>query len=434
MVAIVGRPNVGKSTLFNRLLKRRQAIEDDQPGVTRDRISADLEWNGYSFTLVDTGGLLTREQEGIEGLVSLAAEEAIRQADKVVFVVDGRVEPTDFDVTVARRIQKTRVPVILAVTKIDNPEREPDAASYYSLGLGDPMAVSGSSGLNTGDLLDNIVDGLPKHVVDDSEEEEVRLAVIGRPNVGKSSLVNRLIGQERQIVSDVPGTTRDAIDHSMRYKNRVLCLVDTAGLRRKSELRSAEAVDYYTALRTIRAINRSDVAAVLLDAPDGLTQWDRRLLDDVRNKGKGLIIVVNKWDLIAKDNSTLPAFERELRRQLPDLAFAPVLFSSALTGQRTRKLLDMTLEVFDSRRSRISTAKLNQFIERVIAEKPPPAVKGRWLKIKYASQVAASPPLFACFLNDPVLMPEAYRRFLERRIREEYGFVGVPLRVVFRKK
>lgn len=434
IVAIVGRPNVGKSTLFNRLLRRRVAIEDDTPGVTRDRIAAPLEWNGRRFTLIDTGGLMTRAQEEMDALVSAAAEEAARQADVLVFVVDGKVGPADQDSEIAHRLLRLGTPVLLAVTKMDNVERMPEAAEYWSLGLGEPLPVSGLSGLNSGDLLDRVVDLLPPAAGEEAEAEgEIRLAVIGRPNVGKSSLVNRLIGEERQIVSERPGTTRDAVDHTLHYMGRTIRLIDTAGLRRKQDVRR-DALEYYTMLRTIRAIDRCDTAAVLLDAPEGLTQYDRRLLDDVRQQGKGLIAVVNKWDLVPKESSTMTQFEREFRLQLPDLEFVPLLFTSALTGRRARGLLDLALRVNEERNRRISTAKLNAHIQKVIERQPPPAVKGRWLRIKYVSQVGTAPPRFAFFLNEPKLVPESYRRFLERSLREEYGFLGSPIRVVFRKK
>ncbi|MDP8207584.1 MAG: ribosome biogenesis GTPase Der [Candidatus Electryonea clarkiae] len=433
IVAIVGRPNVGKSTLFNRLIKRRVAIEDDQSGVTRDRISQDMEWNGYKFTLVDTGGLVGRAAKDIEKLVSKAAEVAILEADKLIVVVDGQVGSLEGDMQVARLAQRSGLSTVLAVTKIDTPQHETAALDFYNLGLGEPVPVSGISGMNTGDLLDFVVEDLPESLDPETDADEVRLALIGRPNVGKSSLLNRLIGSERQIVSEKPGTTRDAVDHLMRYQGKSIRLIDTAGLKRSRELYK-ESLEYYTALRTIRAINRSDVAAVLIDAADGLTQYDRRLLDDVRNKGKGLIAVINKWDLIEKDSRTLIEFEKELRLQLPDLSFVPVVFISALTGQRARNVLDTAMKVHEQRGNRISTANLNQFIQRIIEYKPPPSVKGKWLKIKYTSQVATNPPRFAVFMNYANLMPEAYKRFLERCIREEFGFEGVPIRVTFRKK
>ncbi len=433
VIAIVGRPNVGKSTLFNRLLKRRVAIEDDQPGVTRDRLHADMQWNGVHFTLVDTGGLMTRAQEEIDALVSQAAQAAIETADKIIFVVDGKLEVTDLDIEIARIVQKYKVPTLLAVTKIDRQVQEAYAFDFYALGLGDPIPVSGVSGLNTGDLLDLVVEeySMEEDVVD---ENVIRLAILGRPNVGKSSLVNKLLGKDMQIVCDMPGTTRDAIDHNMRYKEREISLVDTAGLMKKSSIQRGEAVDYYTSLRTLRALDNCDVAAILIDAVDGLTQYERRLLDDIRNRNKGLIVLFNKWDLIEKETMTMKKIEDEFHFQLPDLSFAPMLFTSALTGQRTKKLLDLALEVFDERRKRIPTHVLNEFITRVTDKTPPPAIKGKWLKIKYIQQVKVAPPVFVLHLHNPELMPDAYRKFLERRLREEFGFKGVPLTVVFKKK
>ncbi len=432
MIAIVGRPNVGKSTLFNRLLQRRHAIEDDQSGVTRDRISARMDWNGIPFTLVDTGGLMPRGGEELDRLVSSAAEAAVSEADKVVVVVDGQVGPSEMDEEVARMILRAGLPAILAVTKIDVLKHEVNAWEYLSLGLGDPIPVSGMSGMNTGDLLDEVVQGF--ETFEDREETgEIKLALVGRPNVGKSSLLNKLLGKEQQIVYDKPGTTRDAVDFTMKYHEKTIRLVDTAGLKRSKELRK-ESLEYYTALRTIRAIDRCEVACVLMEGHVGLTQHDRRLLDDIRNRGKGAMLAVNKWDLVEKDHMTMVEFEREIRLQLPDLSFVPMVFISALTGHRARKVLDLTLQIHEERGKRIPTAKLNSFAQAVFEEKPPPAVKGKWLKVKYVSQIKSAPPLFVFFMNYPKLMPEHYKRFLERRIREEFGFEGVPIKVVFRQK
>jgi len=435
MIAIVGRPNVGKSTLFNRLLRRRIAIADDTPGVTRDRLASEMEWNGIQFTLVDTGGLMTRAQEKLDALVSAAAEAAIHEADRIIYVVDGMTPLTDLDVEIARKVQRAGVETVLAVTKVDTLSRELEIYDYYALGFGDPVAVSGVSGLGSGDLLDRAVAGLQPEEESESEAEKVHIAILGRPNAGKSSLLNKLAGKELQIVSDIPGTTRDAIDHTLRYMNRDIVLLDTAGIRKKWGVhQQGEALEYYTALRTLRALERSDVAVVLLDPNEGLTQYERRLLDEVREKGKGLIAAFNKWDLVEKDDSTMGRMVKEFREELPDLSFVPLLFVSALTGMRARNVLDEAIRVNDERRKRISTSKLNEFIQGVIDATPPPAIKGKWLKIKYGSQVSNEPPLFAFHLNFPELMPDNYKRFLERRIREEYGFGGVPIKVVFRQK
>ena len=368
----------------------------------------------------------------MDKLVSAAAEAAMMEADKVVLVVDGQVPPTETDRDIARMVLKTKIPAILAVTKVDIPEHEPDIHEYYSLGLGDPIGVSGTSGLNSGDLLDLIVDGFEK-TLKPKEESTIRVALIGRPNVGKSSIMNRLLGEERQIVSEIPGTTRDCIDAPLRYQGKILQFIDTAGLRRKKEL-SKESLEYYTVLRTIRALDHCDIAVVILDAVEGLTQYDRRLLDDVREKCKGMIAVINKWDLVEKETGTLEAFQKEIHHQLPDLHFVPFLFTSAITGKRVRKILDLSLEVAEQRARRIPTTSLNQLLEKTLAKQPPPSIKGRWIRIKYCSQVAINPPLFAFFLNYPNLIPEEYKRFLERKLREEYGFIGVPLKLAFRKK
>lgn len=433
MIAIVGRPNVGKSTLFNRLLRKRVAIEHDVPGVTRDRLHGDLEWNGVWFTLVDTGGLMTEAQEEMDALVSAAAEAAIDQADKIVFVADGKRGLSDLDVQIARKVLRHKKPVILAVTKIDTNADISDIYDYYSLGLGDPIPVSGTSGLNTGDLLDAMVDGI-EHGPVDEDKEAIHLAILGRPNVGKSSLVNKLLGQDVQIVTDIPGTTRDAIDYTVMHNERKIVLVDTAGMRRKHLTGRSEELDYYTALRTIRALERCDVAAILIDSQDGLTQYERRLFDEIRHKGKGMLALYNKWDLVEKDEMTYKRVLDQFRDDLPDLSFVPLEFISAKTGKRTNIVLDRAIEIADRRAERISTSKLNRFFETVFERTPPPSIKGKWLRMKYMSQVATNPPVISFFLNHPELMPDHYKRFLERRFREEYGFEGVPVRIVFRQK
>ncbi|GBE30910.1 GTPase Der [bacterium BMS3Bbin04] len=433
IIAIVGRPNVGKSTLFNRLLRKRIAIEHDEPGVTRDRLYGEIEWNGVAFTLIDTGGLMTKAQEEMDALVSAAAEVAIEQSDRVVFVVDGKLGISELDTQIARKVQRHGKDVILAVTKVDTVTDKQVIYEYYSLGLGDPIPVSGTSGLNTGNLLDAMTDKLERRLYEE-EEDEIRLAILGRPNVGKSSLVNKLLGQDLQIVSDIPGTTRDAIDHRLEYKGKRIVLVDTAGLRRTHMTGRAEELDYYTALRTIRVLERCHVAAILIDSQDGLTQYERRLFDDIRQKGKGMLALYNKWDLVEKDEMTYKQVLDEFRFQLPDLSYVPMEFISALTGKRTNIVLDRAVEIAERRAQRISTSELNSFFERVFERTPPPSIKGKWLRMKYLTQVSSNPPVISCFLNYPELVPDAYKRFLERRLREEYGFEGVPVRVVLRKK
>jgi GTPase len=433
IIAIVGRPNVGKSTLFNRLLRKRIAIEHDVPGVTRDRLHGDTEWNGVPFTLVDTGGLMTSSQEEMDVLVSAAAEAAIETADRVVFIADGKRGLTELDTQIARKVQRHGVDVILAVTKIDTLNDIQDIYDYYSLGLGEPIPVSGASGLNTGDLLDAMVKGFEQGMPDE-EEDEIRLAILGRPNVGKSSLVNKLLGQDVQIVTDIPGTTRDAIDYRVMYKGKKIVLVDTAGMRRGHITGRAETLDYYTALRTIRALERCHVAAILIDSQDGLTQYERRLFDDIRQKGKGMLALYNKWDLVERDDKTYKRVLDEFRHDLPDLSFVPMEFISALTGKRTHIVLDRAIEIAERRAQRISTSQLNKFFEGVFERTPPPSIKGKWLRMKYLSQVSSNPPIVSFFLNNPELMPDAYKRFLERRFREEYGFEGVPVRIVLRAK
>ncbi|MBD3165142.1 ribosome biogenesis GTPase Der [bacterium] len=433
MVAVIGRPNVGKSTLFNRILKRRLAIEDDQPGVTRDRIHADIIWDGKPFTLVDTGGLAGKTDGDIEARVSEAAETAVHMADKVILLMDGTVGMTDDDRYIARLVQKADVPTVLAVTKLDSPKQEPDMWEFMKLGLGDPVPISGKSGRGVGELLDRLTEDFTVRDPLEEDPDELRLAIVGRPNVGKSSLLNRILGEDRQIVSDVPGTTRDATDHVIRYMKRTIRLVDTAGIRRKHEYRR-ESLDYFTYLRTLKAIDRAHTVAVLIDARKGLSQYERRIIDELRKKYKGIIVVMNKWDLVKKTNTTLAEKEKEFYFQLPDLYYVPVLFLSALTGHRARRVLDQALEIETERFKRISTSELNTFIEKALAHHPPPSVKGKWLKIKYATQPEVAPPLFAFFLSEPQLMPDSYRRYLERQIRTQYGFSGTPIKIVFKKK
>jgi GTPase len=431
LVAIVGRPNVGKSTLFNRLTEERAAIVHDEPGVTRDRLYGDAEWNGRVFDVVDTGGYVPHSADRFEAAIREQVEIALDEADVVLFVADVTVGVTDLDEAMANILRRTDKPVVVAANKADNPERRLAAAELYSLGLGEVFPVSSVSGSGSGDLLDAVVDALPEEA-EKEEEDAPRIAFIGRPNVGKSSLTNRLLGEERSIVTEISGTTRDALDARLDYNGRPVVLVDTAGLRKKARVR--ENVEFYSTLRTERALRTCDVAVVLLDGTFGLESQDARIIRQAEELNKGLVIAVNKWDLVEKETNTARDVERAIHERLGTLAYVPVVFISALTGQRATKVLDVALQVAEERRREIPTAKLNEVVERAVREHQPPSMNGRLVKIKYATQVKAGPPVFAFFCNLPKGVKESYRRYLENRLREAFGFEGVPLTLVFKQK
>lgn len=431
LVAIVGRPNVGKSTLFNRLTEERVAIVHDQPGVTRDRIYGEAEWNGRTFDVVDTGGYVPRSSDRFEAAIREQVEIALREADAVVFVTDVTTGITDLDDEMAQVLRRTDRPVFVAANKADTPARRLAAADFYRLGLGEVFPVSAMTGSGSGDFLDAVVAALPDEP--EVEQEDVpRIAFIGRPNVGKSSLTNRLLGFERSIVTEISGTTRDAVDARIEYQGQPIVLVDTAGLRRKA--RVAENIEFYSALRTERALRECDVAVVLLDASLGLETQDARIIQMADELRRGIVIAANKWDLVDKETNTARDFERSIHERLGTLNYVPVVFASALTGQRASKVLDVALRVADERRKRIPTSELNEVVQRAIQRNQPPAWGGRQVKIKYATQVRAAPPVFAFFCNHPQGVKESYRRYLENRIREAFGFEGVPLTLSLKEK
>ncbi len=433
VVAIVGRPNVGKSTLFNRFLGERRAVVDDLPGVTRDRNYAEVAWNRRVFTLIDTGGYIPHPDEPLAEDVTHQVEIAVSEADLILVVVDAKTGPTDYDGEMARLIHTCGTPYLLVVNKIDSERDEPDAAPFYRLGLSDPIGVSALSGRLSGDLLDEVIARLPEGEEEVEEEAGIpRIAVVGRPNVGKSTFVNRLLGEDRVVVSPIPGTTRDAIDLPMRRNGRDYLLIDTAGLRRRARVR--ERVEYYSTVRTSASLGRCDVAIVLVDAEEGCTLQDVRILGQAVALGKGAVLVVNKWDLIEKDDKTAAIRTRDLIRRFPSLHDYPMVFTSALTGQRTWRTMDMAFEVYDRRRYRIGTGELNRFLEELNAESPPPSRKGRTSRIYYCVQPRTEPPTVLFFTSRPRDIPEHYRRFLERRLRERFDFHGTPVRIVFRKK
>ncbi|MEM7788342.1 MAG: ribosome biogenesis GTPase Der [Bacteroidota bacterium] len=433
LVAIVGRPNVGKSTLFNRLTEERRAIVDDQPGVTRDRLFGTVEWTGRTFDLVDTGGLVPRAAERIDPPNPEQVMLTLEEADVILFVVDTLTGITDLDAEVAAALRKAEQPVIVVANKADNATRALEAAEFWGLGFEHMFPLSSINGTGTGDFLDAVVAALPDDPEADDADEAPRIAFLGRPNVGKSSLANKLLGRTRSIVTEVAGTTRDAIDARLDYQGREIVLVDTAGLRKKA--RVTENVEFYSTLRTERALQTCDVAVVLVDGERGLEGQDARVLREAEQMKKGLVIVVNKWDLVDKDTNTARDTERAIKERLGLLDFVPVVFASALTGQRAEKVLDVALRVYDERSKRVPTARLNEVVEAAVQRQPPPTYRGgTYVKIKYASQVRDAPPVFAFFCNHPDGIKESYRRYLENRLREAFGFEGVPLTLSFKRK
>ncbi len=450
IVALVGRPNVGKSTLFNRLIGRRQAIVEDLPGTTRDRLYGDAEWAGKSFVVVDTGGIeplkerggkvisasydpLASASKGFVAEIRSQAELAIEEADVIVFLVDTKEGLTAADEEVAAMLRGTDKPVILAANKADNAERRMNALEFYALGLGEPYPISAYHGTGTGDLLDVIVEHLPDTPEEAEEDEEaLRIAIVGRPNVGKSSLLNALLGQERAIVSDIAGTTRDAVDTHLTWDGQKVILVDSAGIRRRGRIE--RGVEKYSVMRALRAIGRSDVVLLVLDATEGVTAQDAHIGGYILEEGRSLIIVVNKWDAIEKDTHTMAEYNRKLREELKFLDYVPVLYVSALTRQRVNQIIPAALRVKEQREMRISTGELNRLLQDAVAANPPKAFKGRQARFYYVTQASNDPPTFVFFVNDPRAVHFTYERYLENRLRERFPFEGTPIRLKFRGK
>ena len=430
-VAIVGRPNVGKSTLFNRLTGERHAIVHDEPGVTRDRVYGEVIWSGQTFSVVDTGGFVPRSADRFEEAVREQVHIALAEADLILFVVDTTTGITDLDQELANMLRKTEKPVMVAANKADNQERRWEANSFYQLGLGEVYALSSINGTGTGDMLDALMENLP---ADGRKEEDsrTRLAIIGRPNVGKSLLVNRLLGEERSIVTEVSGTTRDAIDSVLTYEDQELVLVDTAGLRKKARVK--ENVEFYSTLRTERAVRGCDVAVLLLDATRGLENQDMKIIRKAEDEKKGLLIAINKWDLVEPDAATAKDYEELIRWNLKTMDYVPIMTLSALTGRRAVKLLDRVLAIAERRRSRVSTSDLNEAVEAALKHHKPPAYRSRPVRIKYATQVETAPPVFVFFCNHPQGVKESYKRYLERQLRRAFDFEGVPLTFSFKEK
>jgi GTP-binding protein len=430
IVAIVGRPNVGKSTLFNQIGKKRVSIVEDMPGVTRDRIYLDAEWLNHEFTMIDTGGIEIETDDRILTAIRHQAQLAIEEADVILFMVDGKTGLTSSDEEVGAILRNTRKPVILAVNKVDSAKAMDEIYEFYNLGLGEPIPVSASNALNLGDLLDKVVESLPTEHVVEGESDQIRIAVIGRPNVGKSSLVNALVGQERVIVSDIPGTTRDAIDTYFTKEGTNFVLIDTAGMRRKAKIDLP--VERYSVIRSLRSVDRSDVVLMVIDAVDGVTEQDKKIAGYAHEAGKGIVIVVNKWDLMEKDSKTSLRFTETVRDELGFMQYAPVLFTSALTKQRVHRVVELVKFVAEQHSMRIATSVLNQVIADATAINPPPSENGRRLKIYFTTQADVKPPTFIFFVNEPEIMHFSYLRFLENRLRESFGFEGTPLKLVVR--
>jgi GTPase len=431
VVAVVGRPNVGKSTFFNRVLGQRRAIVEDVPGVTRDRNFARAEWNNRTFYLVDTGGLEPDSDEPMPVAIRQQVESALAEADVIVFMVDGQTGPHADDVGIATMLRRRNRPVVLAVNKLDRIPHEIAHHDFWTLGLGEPYPVSSVVGKGSGDLLDVIVDTLPE-VEAEEEDGALHVAVIGKPNVGKSSFVNRLLGEERMVVSEVPGTTRDSIDTPFRYHDRDLIFIDTAGLRRQARIDAG--LEYYSALRTERAIERADVCLLLVDATEPVHVQDLKIAEKAWKAGCALIIVANKWDLVEKETNTAVEFERTLHQRSPSLKWVPVLFSSALTGQRVRKALDLIVEVAENRETRVATRVVNDVLRQLVERTAPPQYRGHPIKMFYATQVAVKPPVFVIFTNQPDGVPEHYMRYLSNGFRAAWQFMGSPLRLRLRAR
>jgi len=429
VVALIGRPNVGKSALFNRIVGAEAAIVSDEAGTTRDRHFAEAEWAGQSFWLVDTGGVMDDPRAPMDVEIRRQVDQAIEEADLLLLVVDAKAGVHPMDAYVVEMLRESQKPWVLVANKADDP-RATDFYEFYQLGAGDPIPVSAINGKNSGELLDVVVERIPPAPAD--EQDALRVAVIGRPNVGKSSFVNRLLGEERLVVSDVAGTTRDAIDTPMRYHDRGIVFIDTAGLRRQS--RVDDGIEFYSSLRTRRAIERADICLLIVDAVEGIQNQDLKIANLAWESGRGLIVVVNKWDLKEKDDKTAGRFEKEAAERVPFLAFVPFLFTSALTGQRVTRVLDLLVEVDAERSKRITTSQVNNTLEALVARRQPPQAAGREIKLLYATQVEVAPPTIAVFGNHPDLLAEHYVRYLHNGFREAWGFTGNPLRIVLRRR
>ncbi len=432
VVSIVGRPNVGKSTLFNRLIGQRKAIVHDSSGVTRDRHYGETFWNGRDFRIIDTGGYVPDDADvmltGIREQVQLAVDES----DIILFIVDVEAGVMELDKSVAHMLRQQKKPVVLIANKADNAEKVLYASEFYELGFDEYYTISAMSGMGTGELLDKVVNLLPEETEDEDTGDIPKLAIIGRPNVGKSSLVNALLNDQRSIVSDIAGTTRDSINSVLNFDGRHYLLVDTAGLRKRTKIN--ESIEFYSTLRSFTAIRECDVAILLIDAVQGFEAQDIKVLREAEKFNKGIILVLNKWDLFEKDTNSLKEYEKTIRQKIPTMGYIPIISVSALTKKRVPKVLELVDKVLEERKKAITTSRFNKFLEEIIRERPLPMHRGQYLKLKYGTQVKSNPPVFSFFMNKPKEIPANYRRYIEGKIREEFGFEGVPVTLVFKEK
>ena len=432
-IAILGRPNVGKSTLFNRLVGSRKSIVSPIEGVTRDRIYSTFDWIGNDFNLIDTGGFLPREKDVMNRHIQEQARVAIQDSDLIIFIVDGQSEITSSDRILADMIKRAQKKSILVINKIDTVSLDHRVNDFFELGLGNPIPISASHGRNIGEMLDIVVENLPKkEKILKTKDCDINLALVGMPNVGKSSLMNALLKEEKSIVTNIPGTTRDSIDSYINYYGKTIRIIDTAGLRKRTKIK--DDIEFYSGVRTNKVISECDVAILMIDADKGFDKQDKDIINNIIKLGKGLIIAVNKWDLIDKDTSTMNELIKDIHYSYHATQFFPILFISVKNNLRLQSILDNTLKVYKRLTSKINTPLLNEIIQRIVSETPPPAVKGKYLKIKYAAQPRHSPPIFAIFMNHPNLVPISYKRYIENRLRKEIDLSGVPIKISFRKK
>lgn len=432
IVAIVGRPNVGKSTLFNKIAGKRIAIVEDTPGVTRDRVYAEAEWLKYNFTIIDTGGIEPESDDIILTQMRRQAQIAIDTATVIMFIVDGKEGLTGADAEVAQMLRKSKKPVVLVVNKVDTLKEEDNAFEFYNLGIGDPITISSTQGLGLGDLLDRVVEFFHDETDEDVEEDYIKIAMVGKPNVGKSSLINKLLGEERVIVSDIPGTTRDAIDSVLVTDDGKFLLIDTAGLRRKSKVK--EEIERYSVIRTLAAIEKANICILMIDATEGISDQDEKIIGYAHEQGKAIMVVVNKWDLVEKDDKTMNNFKKTLQHSLNFISYASYLFISAKTGQRVNKVLEAAKICYDNYSKRISTGILNEVINKAILMKEPPIVGLKRLRIYYVTQAETKPPMFIFFINDYQALHFSYERYLENQLRQNFDFSGTAIKLVFRER
>lgn len=432
VIAIVGRPNVGKSTLFNRLVEKRQAIMDNMPGVTRDRHYGHAEWCGKYFTVIDTGGYVTGSDDKFESEIRKQVQLAVDEASAIIFLVDCEEGVTGYDKDFANIIRQSKKPVFVAANKVDTPNKATQAAEFYSLGLGEVYPISSGNGSGTGELLDELIKTFPEEGIEDPNAGIPRIAILGRPNVGKSSFLNALLGEARSIVTDEAGTTRDAIDTRYKMFGNDFILTDTAGIRKKSKV--TEDVEFYSVLRSLKALEECDVCIIVIDAERGLESQDVNIISLAQKQNKGMVIMVNKWDLIEKDSNTAEKFKSDMLEKIAPITYVPFLFVSVINKQRIFQVIEKAVEVFNNKTKKVPTSELNDAMLPEIVHYPPPALKGKLIQIKYITQVKARSPSFAFFCNHPQYIQESYQRFLENRLREKFDFEGVPIRLFFRKK